>query len=324
MSVLIGHASLSEKGTKNGAKGDSTKKEVCVRSWYDKGWDYMAIHPNATVRSKHAKAVENICANNNIGYGQNDRNTAYKEAKKVNFDILNIKTKCNIDCSSLQNLAAVISKADKVTYGSNGWTTSTMRRALKSAGYIIITDKKYLSSEDYCVRGAIYVKEGVHTVCGLSNGSKYRQTLYKAGLLKNNKTKVTYISHRIEDGKWGNEIDSDSVKYSGTFGKSIDKIAIKLNNGKITYVSHRKNGKWGKEINGYSTVNTNKYAGQTDVPIDAVAIKATSIIGTLKYRVHRKDDNKWGNWITGYSKTSSNNYAGSFGKEIDAIQIIIE
>ena len=32
MSVLIGHASISEKGTINGAKGDSTKKEVCTRT----------------------------------------------------------------------------------------------------------------------------------------------------------------------------------------------------------------------------------------------------------------------------------------------------
>lgn len=80
MSVLIGHASISENGTINGKKGDQTGKEVCVRNFYSKPWDFMAIHPDANVREKHAKAVEAGCANNNIGYGQGDRNTLNTEA----------------------------------------------------------------------------------------------------------------------------------------------------------------------------------------------------------------------------------------------------
>ena len=87
MSVLIGHASISENGTINGKKGDQTGKEVCVRNFYSKPWDFMAIHPDANVREKHAKAVEAGCANNNIGYGQGDRNTLNTEAKKVNYDL---------------------------------------------------------------------------------------------------------------------------------------------------------------------------------------------------------------------------------------------
>lgn len=183
MSVLIGHASISEKGTINGAKGDSTKKEVCTRTWYSKPWDFMAIHPDAAVREKHAKAVEAACANNNIGYGQGDRNTLNTLAKQVGYDLSKVG-KCNCDCSSLQNVAAVASGASGVSYGSNGWVTSNMKAKLKAAGYIIITDKKYLTSEAYCVRGAIYVKASSHTVCGLSNGSKANDTLVKAGIVK--------------------------------------------------------------------------------------------------------------------------------------------
>lgn len=181
MAVLIGHASISEKGTTEGAKGDSTGKEVCTRNWYSKPWGYMAIHPDANVRERHAKAIEQACANNNIGYGQNDRNTLNTQAKAVGYDLSKIKTKCNCDCSSLQNVAAVASGEPGVTYGSNGWTTSSMLAALKAAGYKIITDSAYLISSAYCVRGAIYVKAGSHTVCGLSNGSKAAETLAKAG-----------------------------------------------------------------------------------------------------------------------------------------------
>lgn len=181
MAIRIGHASLSEAGSVNGVKGDSTKKEVCTRTWYKKPWDYMAIHPDATVREKHAAAVEAACNNDNIGYGQSDRNTLYNEAKAVGYDLAKINNKCNCDCSALMNLAAVISGAKGVTYGSNGWTTSTMKSKLKAAGYKIIEDATILASSAYCVRGAVYVKAGSHTVCGLDNGSKYKTTLEKAG-----------------------------------------------------------------------------------------------------------------------------------------------
>jgi hypothetical protein len=191
MSVRIGHASQSETGGKNGTKGDSTKKEVCIREWYDKGWDFVAIHPDASVREKHAQAVEDACNNDYIGYGQNDRNTAHTQYL-IYKAIKAIKTKCNTDCSALQNLAALVSGANGVTYGSNGWTTSTMRKALKDAGYIIIAEKTILASAKYCVRGGIYVKEGIHTVCGLDNGEKYADTLkyVKTGATTSNSEKV--------------------------------------------------------------------------------------------------------------------------------------
>ena len=185
MSVKIGHASISERGTINGAKGDSTTREVCVRDWYNISAGYMAIHPDANVREKHAAAVEAACANNNIGYGQGDRNTLNTLAKAVGYDLSKVG-KCNCDCSSLQNVAAVASGAPGVTYGSNGWTTSTMKAKLVAAGYKIITLKSYLTSAAYCVRGAIYVKAGSHTVCGLTNGSTAAQTLAAVGISSGN------------------------------------------------------------------------------------------------------------------------------------------
>ncbi len=185
MSIRIGHASISENGSVNGAKGDSTGKEVCVRGWYSKPWDFMAVHPEAAVRERHAQAVEAACENDNIGYGQGDRNTLNTLAKAVNYDLSKVG-KCNCDCSSLQNVAAVASGAAGVSYGSNGWTTHSMKAALQKAGYKIITDRAYLESAAYCVRGAIYVKASSHTVCGLDNGANYQKTLAKAGLAAGN------------------------------------------------------------------------------------------------------------------------------------------
>lgn len=219
MAIRIGHASLSENGSVNGVKGDSTKKEVCIRNWYSKPWEYMAIHPDANVREKHADAVEAACNNNNIGYGQGDRNTAYKEAKAVGFDIAKITNKCNCDCSSLQNLAALVSGAKGVTYGSNGWTTSTMKSALKAAGYRIIESSTYLASDEYCVRGAIYVKAGSHTVCGLDNGSDYKKTLEKAGINTATKVEAPTVSQKTD-------ISATSVKIDAARSRD-DKLAGK-------------------------------------------------------------------------------------------------
>ncbi|MBQ6274477.1 MAG: peptidoglycan-binding protein [Oscillospiraceae bacterium] len=180
MSVRIGHASIAETGTVNGTAGDQTGREVCTRSWWDGGWLFAAIHPDAGVRERHAAAVEAACANDQIGYSQNSRNTLYQQAKAVGLELARIKVKCNCDCSSLQNCAAVASGAPGVGYGSNGWTTRTMEAELRKAGYVILKNTELLRSSAYCVRGMIYVSSG-HTVCGLDNGSKAADTLRIAG-----------------------------------------------------------------------------------------------------------------------------------------------
>ena len=247
MSVLIGHASISEKGTINGTKGDSTKKEVCTRTWYSKPWDFMAIHPDAAVREKHAKAIEAACANNNIGYGQGDRNTLNTLAKQVGYNLSKVG-KCNCDCSSLQNVAAVASGASGVSYGSNGWVTSNMKAKLKAAGYIIITDKKYLTSEAYCVRGAIYVKASSHTVCGLSNGSKANDTLVKEGIIKGSsesgkttggtatdkkKVKVDYARSKDNSLKGEYEVTASALYLRAGAGKNKDILATMPRGAKV-------------------------------------------------------------------------------------------
>lgn len=217
MSVTIGHARASEKGTINGVKGDSTGREVETRLFYDGNWDFVAIHPDADVREKHAKAVEAACANNKIGYGQGDRNTLNTEAKAVKYDLAKVKKACNCDCSSLQNVAAMASGAKKVTYASNGWTTRTMKKELKAAGYTIIEDKDYLKSCAYCVRGAIYVKAGSHTICALGNGSKATKILQVAGLVKTTVTTTTKKEVTAND-----KPNSKETKLSGTYVTTSD------------------------------------------------------------------------------------------------------
>ena len=171
MAVIIGHASIDENGKAAGGKaGDSTKKEVCTIGWYNGSWHTVLRPKNSAIAEKSAKACEAACANDNIGYDQNQRNTLNTQAKAKGYDLARITTPCECDCSSLMHVCAIAGGA-KLTYGSNGVTTSTMVNAFVNSGdYEKLTDSKYLTSDKYLKRGDVLVKKG-HTVMSLTDGS---------------------------------------------------------------------------------------------------------------------------------------------------------
>lgn len=169
--IKIGHASISEHGTINGAKGDQTKREVCIRDWYSKGWNVLLRPKTRSIADSSAKACEILCANENIGYGQNDRNSAYNEFRRGK-DLSKIG-KSNTDCSAFMTLCAIAGGVCELNYTSNAPTTTTMRNAfVKTGKYTALTESKYLTSPDYLKRGDILVSEGHHTVMVLTDGIK--------------------------------------------------------------------------------------------------------------------------------------------------------
>ena len=83
MSILIGHASIDENGKASGGQaGDSTKKEVCTRQWYSKPWQYYLECTDESIANIAATYMEQICANDNVGYDQSQRLTLYNQLKK--------------------------------------------------------------------------------------------------------------------------------------------------------------------------------------------------------------------------------------------------
>jgi hypothetical protein len=55
MAIRIGHASIDENGRIAGGKvGDQTSKEICVRLWYDKDWDYYIECEDSIIANKAA------------------------------------------------------------------------------------------------------------------------------------------------------------------------------------------------------------------------------------------------------------------------------
>lgn len=172
MAIRIGHASIDEHGkAKGGASGDQTGREVTIRTWYSKPWGLVLRCKDAAKAEKMAAACEKGCANSNIGYDQNQRNTLNTQAEKVGYDLAKIKAKCETDCSAFMTVCAQAAGIDIPYTAGNAPTTSTMREAFTSTGmFDVLTDSKYLTSDKFLRRGDIMVKPGSHTAMALDNG----------------------------------------------------------------------------------------------------------------------------------------------------------
>ena len=173
MAVRIGHASGDERGKASGGKaGDQTGKEVCIRSWYAKGWKVLLRAKDPAVRKRIAQACIAACKNDNTGYDQGGRNTLLVEAQKVDWDFSKIDTPNESDCSSLATACVQAAGVD-VWDGGNAHTTRTLQQALLATGaFDALKDKKYLTGTDYLLEGDILLKPGSHVVMVLDNGAK--------------------------------------------------------------------------------------------------------------------------------------------------------
>ena len=209
IAIKIGHASIDENNKiKNGQAGDQTGKEVCIRTWYSKPWQYILRCKDSEKAEMMAQACESGCNNPNIGYDQNQRNTLNTQAKKVGYKLQNIKAKCECDCSSFMTVCAQAAGINVPYNGTNAPTTSTMKTAFTSTGqFEVLTSSKYLTSDAFLKRGDILVKPGSHTVMALENGGEINNTMALA----------------IDISSYQGTINFSQVKASG-----ISKALIKL------------------------------------------------------------------------------------------------
>lgn len=171
MSVKIGHASLDERGKiHSGVAGDQTGKEVFTRSWYNKPWHTVFSPKSAVAAEKIAKAMEQACKNNNIGYDQYQRTTLYTLAKAVGWDISKVTQKCETDCSAL---VAVCCNAAGISVSKDMYTGNEKSILKKTGAFTVHTASKYVGGAEYLKRGDILLGNG-HTAIVLSNGSKVK------------------------------------------------------------------------------------------------------------------------------------------------------
>lgn len=175
--VMVGSARSNEFGKANGGKPGDQKggSEVSTQPWYlhQKGWVVIRITDPAT-REKVAENMEHACYNNHIGYCQDHRTTATEAAKKYGYDLSQVTTDVETDCSELVRCCCLYAGLEV-----DSFSTGTEIAALKATGKVqIIYDDSYCTSPDKLLRGDILVtKAKGHTVIVLTNGSQAAQTI---------------------------------------------------------------------------------------------------------------------------------------------------
>lgn len=224
MAVLIAHASSDEnKSAKGGQAGDQTGREVCIREWYNKPWNVMIRFKDPVIANKVAECMEMACANNFIGYDQNQRNSLLVKARKYNYNVSKVTEPCETDCSALVSVACMYAGIPEstLTLHGNCATTRTLRQILKSTGEVeIYTTPLYTAKSDKLKRGDILLKEGAHVVVVVkTEGNPYRlsSSLLKEGSMG-------------ESVKWLQyELNANGAKLNvdGAFGKQT-KLAVLL------------------------------------------------------------------------------------------------
>lgn len=178
MAVRIGHASKDENSKiKNGSAGDQTGKEVCIRNWYlnDKGWVVLRCK-DAAKREKIAEAMEKACANSQIGYDQNQRDSLFNNVKNSGFDPAKTTKKVETDCSALVRVCIAYAYGEDVA--GNIRTISEPDILVKTGKFEKFTSANYCKSSDYLLRGDILCTPvSGHTVVVLDDGAKVKSAV---------------------------------------------------------------------------------------------------------------------------------------------------
>ena len=197
--VKIGQASRDERGKYSGGiAGDQDGKEVAIREWYNRPWNKVLRAKKPAVAEKIAKAMEDACANDRIGYDQGQRTTLYKLCRANGFNVGAINEPCETDCSAL---VSVCVNAAGVYVSGEIYTGNEAAALLATNEFEVLTDKKYLTADEYLKRGDILLYEFHHTAVALENGSSVKEVY---------KPKYVRGWNRNEDGWWYVYDDKDN------------------------------------------------------------------------------------------------------------------
>lgn len=219
---MISNSGHDEKNKySGGAAGDQTGTEWQLRGWYNRPWNCVLRHPNATVGKTISNLAIKAANNNNIGYDQGQRYTYWQQLQKVEYDPSKITVKCEADCSS--GVIANIKAAGHLLgieslQNLNATYTGNLRAGAKAAGFTVLTDSKYLTSEKYLQLGDILLNDSHHVATYVGTGA-----IIGAGLTSKpaDKPKETAKDKLVVDGQGG---VLTIKKAQQVFGTTIDGV----------------------------------------------------------------------------------------------------
>ena len=245
---MISNCGHDEKGTyKGGTAGDQTGKEWTIIPWYNRPWYCVLRHPDPEVRKLLADFARAAALNENIGYDQWDRLTFLAELKVSDWNPANITNKCEADCSAGVNALTIavghVLNNSKLMEINPRLVTGEMRSGYKSAGFEVLTDKKYKTSDKYLIPGDILLNDARHTAINLDYGSESATNQPKDESNSQKLKSVTEIANEVIQGKWGNGQErKDKLTNAGynyqEIQNEVNRI-LNLNKEPVGYVKFR-------------------------------------------------------------------------------------
>lgn len=172
---MIANCGSNEFGSGYGGQaGDQTGNEYRVRTWYSRPWNCVLRYPDLQKAIVIAQVSRDAANNNNIGYDMGQRMTFYNQLAAVGWNPASITTPCESDCSASTS-ACIIAAGHKTGDSrlmsiSPSLTTYVMRSSLRAAGFMLLTDSRYLSSDAYLLPGDILLNDGAHVAVNLDSG----------------------------------------------------------------------------------------------------------------------------------------------------------
>ena len=216
MIVKCGWASIGETGRGRGNKaGDQTGREVKTGDWYDFGQNVMLRFKKRIIAEAYAKAIRQMCNNQNVGYDMSDRDTLWDALNKVGWDVTKIVKPVECDCSMLVGCGVNIA-VGKALIGKEIYTGNLVNKLMETRMFEKYTDAKYLRKSDYLLTGDILNRAEHHVISvidGHTDHAVARPTLRKGDksgeveLLQNNLNSVKGLSGAklVEDGDFGSK-----------------------------------------------------------------------------------------------------------------------
>ena len=240
MVVKCGWASVGETGRGRGNKaGDQTGREVKLGAWYDFGQTVMLRFKKRTIAEAYAKAIRQMCNNQNIGYDMDDRDTLWNALNKVGWDVSKVVKPVECDCSMLVACGVNVA-VGKALISKDVYTGNLVKKLMATKMFEEETAARFLRKSDYLLTGDILNRAEHHVISVVDGHADHvvaRPTLRKGDkggeveLLQNNLNSVKGLSGAklVEDGDFG---DKTKAKVESFQKKS--KILIDGIYGKVT------------------------------------------------------------------------------------------
>jgi len=162
-----------------GEAGDQSGHEWELKAWYNRPWTVVLRFPDQAVAETIARLGIDAALNNLIGYDQGQRTTYWKQLKAAGYDPSKITVACEEDCTagvSANVKAAGFIHGIKALQDVSICSSRNMRSVFTKAGFLALTDSKYLTGTKYLLPGDVLLYENHHAATNITVGSAVRSS----------------------------------------------------------------------------------------------------------------------------------------------------